>query len=98
MTRGATFTLCLLLAAIEDSLFACPQSQPQSEQDGAALIFWDDRSESYKKLPYPHTDLALITHGIYLARLSGKSVKVAVIVFNGDGVKVIGDENGMPTS
>ncbi len=62
------------------------------------IIFMIDCSESMHQLPEPHTILAAVTQTLQVAILSDRQVKIAVILFNGNGVKILGDENDMPTS
>lgn len=62
------------------------------------LIFLIDRSGSMRLLPEPDTTQAAVTEAIHVANLSGRPVKMAVILFNGNGVKILGDEKDLPTA
>ncbi|MCY2988008.1 MAG: VWA domain-containing protein [Planctomycetota bacterium] len=61
-------------------------------------IFLVDRSESMAHLPEPDTIQAAINEALQVAILSGRPAKMAVIIFNGRGVKILGDDQDMPMS
>ena len=73
-------------------------SSAELAEEVQTLIFLVDRSESIAHLAQPDTTLPFITQAIHVGALSGRQVRMAVIVFNGNGVKVIAGEDGKTTS
>jgi hypothetical protein len=71
---------------------------PADQTSGTVMILLVDKSESMAHLPEPDVDQAFLTELIQLARLSGRAVRIAAIVFGGEGVKVFGDDHQMPTA
>ena len=68
------------------------------DQSASTLVFLVDRSASINDLPIPENTQAVITHVVKVAALSRRPVKVAVILFNGDGLNVLAGDDGLPTA
>ena len=62
------------------------------------LIFLVDYSGSIAGFNPPDTTQALLLHAINLAELAQQPVTIAVVFFGGNGVRVVGDPQGMPTA
>jgi len=91
--------LCCLLAILPVFGGSPPAAMAESREEGdECIIVMYDASSSMGTLPEPDTAQAFITELIHVASISGRSVKMAVILFNGNGVKVLGDDDNMPTA
>ena len=95
------FIIPLIVALV--SLPALAQPSPKHDgsratKDTATIVFLVDHSDSMRHFQPPDTIQACLLHLLDLARFSGQPCRVAVIFFGGDGVTVLGDEQGQPTA
>ena len=100
--RFARLGMTLLLAALVMTLL-WPRSAGAAEPDANVsrqrfLLFLVDRSDSMNGFQPPETTQAVALHSLDLAALSPEPLGIVVIFFGEDGVTVVGDENGMPSS
>src|SRR5438128_1717565 len=96
LTRLTTALLALAMICTQAPALAAAPAGPKTEpRHWRYLLYLYDYSESMDKLE--DTTQAFLTHQIKLAELAGERVKIAVIFFGGDGVKVVGD-HGMPSA
>jgi len=93
-----TIFYCLL--TVVRTFGGSPSVALADNDDKAAeyIIILYDGSQSMGMLPEPDTAQAFITELIHVASISRRPVKIAVILFNGNGVKVLGDDKNMPTA
>ncbi|MCH7728682.1 MAG: VWA domain-containing protein, partial [Planctomycetes bacterium] len=80
------------------SFLATHVSAQKQDDSKTAIIFVVDRSGSMGQLREPDTAEAFILQAIHVAMLSQRDVKMAVVLHNGHGIKVLGDDNGAPTA
>src|SRR3954464_8665368 len=82
----------------------CGLAQPGSAQPAkaaaektAVVIYLIDNSAWIQHLQQPDQMRSVVLHCTTVARLSRRPVKVAAIIDNSEGIKVVGDEKEMPT-
>jgi hypothetical protein len=83
----------LILALLGES-----GAEAAEETAKGTVIILVDRSSSIAELPVPDTTSAMIAHTVSVARVAKVETKFLVIVFSGQGVQVIGDEDNQPTA